>query len=65
MSIPGRDNVVTQSCYQFLLNASDQCAINTLERFNRNNRVTHVMQHSLQVQNVEGRVNTHGYLCWL
>ena len=38
-------------------NASGQYAINTLERFARNNRITHVMQYSLHVQNVEGRVN--------
>ena len=36
---------------------SGQYAINTLERINRNNRVTHVMQYSLHVQNVESGVN--------
>ena len=32
-------------------------AINTLKLFTRNNCVTHVMQYSLHVQNVEGRMN--------
>ena len=40
--------------------SSGQYAINTLECITRNNRVTHVMQYSLNVQNIEGCVDTCG-----